>query len=155
MNTSTSRNGSAVSGGWIPEFQERKQPVKFDFAHGVCLVGILTNLERIMVRDRQTNQRKPVNYYTVQPAEGKDGQLVIEGDPVFFLGAVQIDKVLRPSDVGHLVSITCKGEDKDAGRNGNPMKLFQIFVDKNPAPGWAHDGTPISDADLPDEAFIA
>jgi len=147
------KNGSDATPIWRAEWEERKQPKKFDFQHGVCLVAILTKVERIKVRDRKTNERKPVNRYTAQPVSEAGGHPAPEGDPVFFFGSVQIDNVLRPTDAGHLVSITCTGEDKESGRNGNPMKTFQIFVDKNPAPGWADDGTPITDDDFPADSF--
>lgn len=137
---------TAVVTGFTPSWEERLPPKKFDFAQGVILVGILTSHERTTVRDKRTGAPKMVNRYIV---EERDAELKVV-DTFFFHGTVQLDSMLRPADVGHFVSIACTGEDKDAGRQGNAMKLFSVSVSKNFAPGWIQDGQ-ITDDDIPPE----
>jgi hypothetical protein len=136
-----------MSGGSAVNWIERKPPKKFDFAEGAVLVGILVSHETGMLRDKQTGQPKKVNRYTVEDQDSKE--------TVFFHGTVQLDSMLRPNDVGHFVSVTCTGEDKEAGRNKNAMKLFKVLISERAAPGWADDGSRIMDADLPDDMFMA
>lgn len=139
------RTETAVETGFTLNWEERKPPKKFDFANGVQLVGVLTSHERTSVRDKRTGAPKMVNRYVV---EERDANLQLV-DSVFFHGTVQLDSMLRPADVGHFVSITCTGEDKDAGRAGNAMKLFAVQVSKQPAPGWTANGA-VTDDDLPE-----
>ena len=124
-------------------WEERKDPTKYEFGDGAQLLGVLVNVERVSVRDTATGIGKPATRYTVKDAE--------TGEPVFFFGTYQLDSKLRVSDVGHYVNITCEGADQAAGRNGNAMKLFKVLISKETAPGWAHNGTPITDNDLPPE----
>lgn len=142
---------SAVVGGKPVNWKKIIPPEKFDFGSGAQLVGILASLARGTVRDTRTNQPKPVVRYTVLEV---DENLEI-GRTVFFHGTIQLDSMLRPDHVGHYVTITCTGEDRAAGRNGNSMKLFDVMVSEDAAPGWANDGSRIGDNDLPDEAFMA
>lgn len=135
-----------------PEFkvnwENRPDPKKFDFAEGSCLVGVLLAADRTTLKDPRTNAPKPAVRYTVRELEDV-GKLIYSPEPVFFHGTYVLDSKLSPRDVGHFVSITCKGEDRSAGRSGNPMKLFDVNVSKETAPGFANDGTAITDDDLP------
>lgn len=136
-------DSSAVVGGAV-NWVKLQQPKKFDFANGVQLVGILIDLQRTTVRDRRSGAPKPVVRYTVREVDERFEQ----GETFFFFGTNQIDNTLRPDHIGHYISVTCTGEDRGAGRNGNAMKLFDISASEQPAPGWAGDGTQIGDGDL-------
>ena len=121
-------------------WEDRKMPEKFDFAEGVVLVGVLIDISARQLKDPRTGVLKRTNQYTVKEQDG---------DTVFFFGTYQIDAQMRPADIGHYVSIVCMGEDKNVERGGNAMKVFQIKVSKETAPGWAANGTPITDEDIP------
>jgi hypothetical protein len=133
-------DSTATSGAGAINWIERKPPTKFEFGPGAVLVGLIVNHDKRKVRDQRTGEMKPVNRYTVEDAETKER--------VFFHATVQLDDALGPADVGRFVSITCTGEDKEAGRNGNAMKTFKVMVSQQYAPGWANDGTPIGDDDI-------
>jgi hypothetical protein len=141
MDTKTNgRVSSEATSGGAVNWIERKPPQKFEWGAGAQLVGILVNLERRTLRDRNTLQSKMVNRYVVEEQESRNR--------VFFHGTTQLDDALATNDVGHFVSITCTGEDKEAGRNGNAMKTFKVMVSERSAPGWANDGTAITDDDV-------
>lgn len=129
-------------------WEDRPDPKKFEFGAGVELIGILLDVERRTVKDAKTGQQKPAVRYTVRELTDA-ANLIYTMEPVFFYGTYVLDSKLRPGDIGHFVRIICKGEDKEAGRNGNPMKLFDVSVSKATAPGFANDGSEITDADLP------
>lgn len=114
---------------------KRVPPKKYEWGKGAPLSGLLTTA-------LETNLRgKPAMRYTVREME--------TDERFFFYGTVQLNEQLEPADVGHYVLITCTGEDTHAGRNGNPMKLFEVSVSVETAPGYANNGTPITDEDLP------
>ncbi len=140
-STGVGRTGDFVSGAQTINWEERKDARKIEFAEGVQVVGILTDVKRIQVKDSKTGILKPAVRYTVRE-QGEE-------EPGFFFGTYQIDEKLSPRDVGHFISVTCKGEDKAVSRNGNAMKVFAVQVSKEAAPGWATSGTQISDDDLP------
>lgn len=129
-------------------WEERPDPRKFEFGDGVELIGILLDVERRMVKDPRSGAPKPAIRYTVRELQDP-ATMTYSSEPVFFYGTYQLDSKLRPSDVGHFIRILCRGEDKSVGRNGNNMKLFDVNVTKETAPGFANDGTEITDADLP------
>jgi hypothetical protein len=135
-----SKPASEAVTGAAMNFSERKDPQKYEFGDGVMLQGTLTNVERVQVRDQKNGLQKSANRYTVQEVES--------GEPVFFFGTHQLDTKLRPSDVGHVIVVTCEGEDKSVSRNGNAMKIFKVMVSDRKAPGWASDGTPITAEDV-------
>jgi hypothetical protein len=123
-------------------WEERKEPEFKQFAEGDVLEGVLTNVERIMIGDKANPKiKKPVTRYTVQEMES--------GEPVCFLGSYQLDVKLRPQDIGHYVRIINEGKDPAVTRNGNAMTRYKVLVTERPAPGWANDGSQITDADLP------
>lgn len=122
-------------------FEDRPDPVKIDLGEGEVFTGVLTSIERRMVG----NPPKPAVRYSFIEMESSKAY--------FMIGTYQIDSKLRPSDVGHLVMIRFEGVDTSVGRNGNNMKRFGVRVSKRSAPGWTHDGSPITDDDLPPEAF--
>lgn len=117
------------------DFEERTEPRFLQFGDGETVTGILASIERIAVKDKQ------VTRYTVQDLES--------GELVSFLGTYQIDTKIRRGDMGHVVDIRCEGSHPDVKRNGNAMKMFRVRVSKRTAPGWAQDGTQITDDDLP------
>lgn len=130
-----------VGGGAAINWEERKDPKKFEFGDGVELVGVLTAVERVNVRDTKTGVPKPAVRYSVKPADSDE--------PVFFFGTHQLDQKIMLKDVGHHIAIICQGEDKSVSRNGNAMKIFRVNISREFAPGWANDGTQITDSDLP------
>lgn len=128
------------------QWEERKDPKKIEWVDGLLIEGVLLAVESVMIRDRREAERgrdvqKSTMRYTVLEDE--------TNEPVFFFGTHQLNQKLRPTDIGRFVSIRCEGDDKEAGRNGQAMKVFNIKVSRNMAPGYAHDGTPITDDDLP------
>jgi hypothetical protein len=137
-----------ASSALVLNWESRPDPKKFEFGDGAELTGVLLDVERRQIRDQKTGVAKAAVRYTVREMATLE-PLVFNPDPVFFYGTYQIDSKLRPSDVGHFVSILCKGEDKSVGRNGNAMKVFEVLVSKETGPGFAHDGTAITDDDLP------
>ncbi|HEX3892860.1 MAG TPA: hypothetical protein VHW46_09845 [Terracidiphilus sp.] len=139
--SSFSRSNAFVTGSRSVNWVEVKEPVKFDFSHGVTLVGILTSIERVQIRDNDTRVPKPAVRYTVLDEE--------TSAPVFFFGTVKLDSMIRTDFIGRYVSITCTGEDKSVQREGRAMKEFEILRSEDFAPGWATDGTRITDSDLP------
>lgn len=145
---SSARRGAPVKQDFTVNWEERPDPKKFEFGEGANLTGVLIDIVRMSVKDPKTGAQKPAVRYTVKELEDV-ASLTYAKEPVFFFGTYQIDSKLRPGDVGHFVNITCKGEDKMVGRNGNAMKLFDVNVSKETAPGFAHDGTPITEDDLP------
>jgi len=120
-------------------FIERKEPIKFEFGEGAVLTGVLTNVERVKVRDSRTDLPKDAVRYAVDEIES--------GEAVFFFGTHQLNGKLRPSDIGHYVRIVCEGEDRSVSRNGNAMKIFKVYI-AGRAPGWATDGTQITNEDI-------
>lgn len=142
---SPSAVSDVVTGRGAVNWVRRKPAQKFEWGTGANLLGILTAVSKVSIRDQRSNASKVVTRYNVQDDER---------EMVFFFGSVQLDELLRPSDVGHYVNITCTGEDKTANRNGNAMKIFDVQVSQETAPGWAHDGTPITDKDVPDTEFF-
>jgi hypothetical protein len=145
---SSGQTGRTEPPPFTVSWEKRLQPRKFDFADGVNLVGVITDVERRTLKDQKTGVLKPAVRYTVREIENI-ATLTYAAEPVFFFGTYQIDNAIRTTDVGHFVSITCTGEDKGAGRGGNAMKLFDVNVSKETAPGYANDGTPITEDDLP------
>lgn len=126
---------------------QRRPPEKFEFGPGAVLVGVLVRHGKVNLKDPKTGALKPANKFFVQ---------VEPGEVVFFHATVQLDEQIYPeADIGHFISITCTGENRLAGRNGNAMKLFDVKVSEHAAPGWANDGTRITDDDLPDDSFMA
>lgn len=125
-------------------FEERLDPKKLEFGEGEVFTGILTNVERVMVGSPVP---KPAIRYTFLDFETNESY--------FLIGTYQIDSKIRKSDLGHVVIIRYEGADQSVSRNGNSMKKFSVQVSKRTAPGWASDGTPITDSDLPAEAFMA
>jgi hypothetical protein len=123
--------------------EERKDPKFIKFGDGEVIQGVLVTLERIMVG----NPPKPATRYTVLELTSQE--------PVSFLGTYQLDSKLRQSDIGHVIDVRCLGVDKNVSRNGNAMIMFSVKVSSRPAPGWANDGTPITDSDFPEEMIPA
>lgn len=105
--------------------------------------GILTNVERVQVG----SPAKPALRYTFAELES--------GVTYFTIGTYQLDSKIRPTDRGHIVEIRYLGLDENVGRGDNRMKRYGVRVSKHAAPGWAHDGTLITDADIPGELMTA
>lgn len=124
------------------EFEDRPEPSKIEFGDGEVFTGILTNIERVMIGE----PRKPAVRYSFEELETSKA--------CFMNGTYQIDSKIRRHDVGHVIQIRYEGTDPNVSRNGNPMKKFTVRVSKNTAPGWANDGSQITDADIPAE-FLA
>jgi hypothetical protein len=137
MATATTRYPNRFAQEAKPAFNmiERKDPKFVQFGDGETVSGILVGIEKIDVGG------KPAARYTVQDLESKE--------MVSFLGTYQINAKLRREDVGHVVDVRCEGSDPKVARNGKPMKLFKVLVSERTAPGYAHDGTQITDDDIP------
>lgn len=117
------------------EFEERLEPKHIKLEDGEVFTGILTGIERIAIAG------KPAARYRAEELE--------TGEVVTFNGTYQLDSKLSPRDIGHVVELRCEGTDPNVGKNGNHMKLFRVRVSKQTAPGWANDGTQITDDDIP------
>jgi len=120
--------------------QERLEPNFTKFGAGEIVEGILLRIDTVQVGERKQN----VTRYTVEDMD--------TGALTSFLGSYQLDTRLRPNDFEHFVSIRCEGSDLNIVRNGNPMKLFKVFVSDIPArtPQGVHvpQATEITNADL-------
>lgn len=114
--------------------QERKEPTLIKFGDGEQVRGVLVAVDQVEVKGKRVNQ------YVIEDMDSKER--------ASFLGTYQIDVKLRRSDVGHVVQVVCTGEDRNVQRNGNAMKTFRVLVSDRKAPGWANDGTPITDDDI-------
>lgn len=123
------------------EVVERPDPKFVQFAEGEMIEGILLSIETIRVGQPPKNASK----YTVEEWD--------TGEVLQFLGTYQIDTKLRPQDLGHKIWVKCEGSDSNVTRNGRPMKLFRVGVSDQAVPGFALDGSRITDEDLPPEAF--
>lgn len=135
FDTQSQPPAKAAPAGPAFDFEERMEPKHIKLEEGEMLTAILTGVERITIGG------KPASRYRAEDLE--------TGEVVTFNGTYQIDSKLGPRDVGHVIELRCEGTDKNVAKNGNPMKLFRVRVSKQTAPGWANDGTPITDDDMP------
>jgi hypothetical protein len=115
------------------EMEERKEPTFVQFGVGEVVEGVFLGIEKIAI-----DQKPAIRYTVMQP----DGELVS------FLGTAQLNQKLRKADLAHYVVVRYEGDNAQAGRNGNAMKLFKVQVSKEDLPN-AH-GLLITDADIPD-----
>jgi hypothetical protein len=117
------------------DFEERLEPRHIKLEEGEIFTGTLCAIERITISGKWACRYRAEEFET--------------REMVTFNGTYQIDSKLSPRDVGHIIEVRCEGTDKNVERNGNFMKKFRVRVSKQTAPGWASDGTPITDDDLP------
>jgi len=100
------------------EMVERTGPEIFRFeTPGEYLRGRLLEIETTEING------KPTLKYVVRDEEE---------DRLFsFLGTVDLNKKIRPSDVGLILEIRYGGKDAAVGPGKNPMKRFKVFVEKS------------------------
>lgn len=114
--------------------KEREEPTFVTFATGECHEGVLLAVERIRIKDKDGIR------YTMRTEDGSF---------ISFLGTWQLNSKLRKDDVGHYVSITCKGEDTMVTRGENSMKVFDVKVSEKPASAYSERANPeITDEDI-------
>lgn len=121
-------------------FVEIKPPelVKFDRDHlGLQLEGRFKSLATVDVKDKETGAIKKTPQYII----GTD-----KGDVKFF-GTFDLSQKLTREHIGKIVRVTYVGDDPNVSKNGNPMKVFSVFVKANSAP--SSDSLEITDADIP------
>jgi len=46
-----------------------------------------------------------------------------------FLGTVDLNRKIRPSDIGKVLEIRYGGTDREAGQGKNPIKRFKVFAE--------------------------
>jgi hypothetical protein len=99
------------------ELVERTGPEIFKFENpGDCLRGRLITIETTDIGG------KPTLRYIVHDEEE---------DRLFsFLGTVDLNTKLRPSDISKIVDIRYVGQDSEAGQGKNPIKRFKVFGEK-------------------------
>ena len=99
------------------ELVERTGPEIFKFENpGDCLRG------RLITSETTDIGGKPTLRYIVHDEEE---------DRLFsFLGTVDLNTKLRPSDVSKIVDIRYVGQDSEAGQGKNPIKRFKVFGEK-------------------------
>lgn len=124
-------------------FVDRLDPKKLEFGDGGVVTMILTGIDRVQVG----NPPKMAARYSFEDFE--------TGEKFFMIGTHQLDSKIVLKDLGHVLRIRYEGTDPSVTRNGNAMKKFHVQVSVRCAPGWAQDGTPITDDDLPPEAYDA
>lgn len=119
--------------------RERVDPKFIQFADGESVSGVLVRIEMIEVtKDGQTK---------------KVPRLVIEdldsNEQFCFLATFQIASKITRKDIGHVIDVRCEGDDPTVKTKGNPMKKFRVLVSDRTAPGWAENGTLITEEDIP------
>lgn len=105
-----------VTGEWI----ERKDPEFVKLLEGEMLEGILRDVSRVMIGDRERPKR-PVVRFLIETAPG---------ELVALLGTFDLAMKLRMEDRGHAVRIRYEGENKNVTRHGNAMKCFHVEVNR-------------------------
>jgi hypothetical protein len=97
---------------------ERTGPEIFRFeAPGDYLRGRLLEIETTDING------KPTLKYIVRDEEE---------DRIFsFLGTVDLNTKIRPSDIGRILEIRYGGKDTDVEPGKNAIKRFKVFVEKN------------------------
>src|SRR5450631_4255543 len=100
------------------ELVERVGTEIFKFeAPGDYLRGRLLNIETVDIGG------KPTLRYVVQDED--------EGRAFGFLGTMDLNTKIRPSDAGKLLEIRYEGTDVPTGVGKNPIKRFKVFAEKN------------------------
>jgi hypothetical protein len=99
------------------ELVERSGPEIFRFENsGDYLRGRLIAIENTDIGG------KPTLRYIVHDEE--------EERLYSFLGTVDLNTKLRPSDVSKIVEVRYVGQDPEAGQGKNPIKRFKVFGEK-------------------------
>ena len=100
------------------EMVERTGPEIFKFeTPGDYLRGRLVEIETVDIAG------KPTIRYIVHDEE--------EGIVYSFLGTVDLNKKIRPKDVGKLLEIRYGGQDPETQGGKNPIKRFKVFAEKD------------------------
>jgi hypothetical protein len=120
--------------------RERVDPRFIQFGDGESVQGILHRIE--MVEVTKDGQTKKVPRLVVEELESRE--------MVCFLATYQVASKIRRGDVGHVIDVRCEGNDPTIKTKGQPMKKFRVLVSEGMAPGFATDGTLITDDDIPD-----
>jgi hypothetical protein len=96
---------------------ERTGPEIFKFEHpGAYLKGRLISIETMELNG------KPTLKYLV---DDKDEDRLFS-----FLGTVDLNTKIRPSDIGRIVEIRYGGQDPQSENGKNPIKRFKVFVEQ-------------------------
>lgn len=127
-----------ANGGF--NMRERLDPRFIQFGDGERVVGVLHRIESVQVTKDGTTKMVP--------------RLVVEDletrEEVCFLATYQIACKIRRADIGHVIDIRCEGDDTTVRTKGQAMKKFRVLVSEHAAPGFALDGTLITDDDIPE-----
>jgi hypothetical protein len=118
------------------KWHERTEPALLRLAEGESFIGVIAAIDRKPIG---TPPQMVCQYTLIEEATG---------DAWLLNGTYRIDAAIRRNDIGHQIYLRYEGEHAIVGRNGNKMKRFHIRVNPSAAPGWAHDGTQITDADM-------
>lgn len=123
-------------------FEERTAPELLKWSaenKGKQIQGVFRSLEEVEVTDPATKEKKKVWQYTLESESGSGS--------VKFIATYDLLQKLTRKDIGKVVRITYTGDDESVAKNGNPMKVFSVFVKANSGKN-AH-GLEVSDADIP------
>jgi hypothetical protein len=98
--------------------RERTEPKFVQFSPGELVEGVLISIKPISVQQEGGKAQTKALKYTVDD----------HGTLYAFLGTYQINEKLRPSDLGHAVSVRYEGESATVTRNGKGMREFTVAV---------------------------
>ena len=106
-----------------PEFIQWKR-------QGQDVTGVLVSIDPTTVKDKETEERKPVMSYMFV---GMDGQRFR------FLGNDDLDKKIWPRYLGFKLYIKYETDDTSRQQQGqNARKVFRVMAGNHPAPGFEH-----------------
>ena len=111
------------------EMSERTAPEMFQFNdHDKYMSGVLVHVGKVNVTNKQTGEEKEATQYTLENPEN--------GKRVTFLATYDMERKIRPGDVGHFLTVTYEGEDTSIKTQGSPIKKFRVQVSKELEPGF-------------------
>lgn len=105
------------------EMQDRTAPEMFQFNdRDKHMQGVLVNIATVEVKGKETTQ------YTLENPEN--------GKRVTFLATYDLERKIRPGDMGHFLTVSYEGEDNSIKTQGSPLKKFRVQVAKDKEPGF-------------------
>ena len=105
------------------EMSERTAPEMFQFSDRDRHVqGVLVHIGQVEVKG------KPATQYTLENPEN--------GKRVTFLSTYDLDRKIRPNDLGHYLMVTYEGEDTSIATQGSPMKKFRVQISADKETGY-------------------
>lgn len=122
---------------------EAKAPELFAFKSvGDTIDGILLSIQKITLKDKDTQKSKEVIEYTIEREDGRRARLLTSAD---------LSQKISMAHRGGLVSITYLGLDDSIEKNGNKMRRFEVLTEHRDAsaPKVNAHGVEVTDEDIP------